>query len=272
MAEVAKSESKTESDIKKTDRKPKKRGRVVASFLILFFILAGLAAVTVFNVFNLRNRYIYPALARIPFIGGFIPNTAVNPEDLSAMPSDQLIARINVLESQLSKAQDDLAAANGTIADDKKQIDNLSVYESQQLQYKQDKADFDQRVAMGDPQAYADYYQAISPENADILYPKAAAASAQDAEVKKYLNDIKAMDETTAANVLQQMIGADMNLVVSIMQGLDSRTAGAILTEMDPQSAASIIKMMSPYNAVPAAIQSQAAPGLTVNSLTDLPQ
>jgi len=251
-------------------RKPKKRGNGVASFLILFLILAALVSILAFNLFNIRNGYIYPYLARIPLIGGFIPITANNPEDLGSMTADQMIARINDLESQLSQAQDQLKAANDTIGGDKTQIDQLKEFQSQQLQYKQDKLDFDQRVAMGDPQAYADYYQSISPENAEILYPKAAAEADRNTGIKNYLNDIKAMDEVSAADMLQQMIGADMRLVVSIMQGLDSRTSGNILSEMDPQSAASIIKMMSPYNAAPAV--TPAAPGQTVNSLTDMPR
>jgi len=274
-----------EENIKK---KPKKKRRAVAPFLILLFILAGLVSVLAFNAFNVRDRYIYPPLAKIPFVGGFIPNTAGRPEDLGAMQPDQLIARINELESALSKAQNDLTAADAVIADNNTQIENLKVFESQQLKFKQDKADFDQRVAMADPRAFADYYQAISPENAELLYPKAAAEADRAAEIKKYLNNIKAMDEATAAGMLQLLISTDMDLVVSIMRGLDSRVAGGILNEMDTRSSASIIKMMAPYNAAPAAMLIQptaAAPfqstttaplqiaaAQTVNSLTDVSQ
>jgi len=267
-------------DIKKTaaedaDRKPekkvKKKRRGIASFLILFFILAALVSIVVFNLDNIRDRYIVPTLAKLPLVGGFIPNTANNPEDMSAMTSDQMIARINDLESQLSKAQADLKSANDTIQNNQSEIDTLNAFKAQQLQFKQDKAAFDQQVAMGDPQAYADYYASISPDNAERLYPQAAATAAQTGVIQKYLSDIKAMDETNAAAMLQQMIGTDMNLVVSIMQGLDSRIAGNILSEMDPQNAASVIKMMAPFNAAPT-VYPTATPNQVVNGLTDLPQ
>jgi len=271
MADEKKSAAPGDAAVIKTKKKPGKRGRGIAPFLILFFILAALTGVLVFNLFNLRNRYIYPAMARIPFIGGFVPNTAMSPEDLGAMSVDRLTARINELESQLSQSRDDLAAANDIIGSDKAEINRLKAFEAQQLQFKQEKADFDQRVAMSDPQAYADYYRSIYPENAEILYPKAAAEAERVAAVKKYLSDIKAMDEVSAANMLQQMIGSDMKLVVSIMQGLDSRIAGGILSEMNPQNAGIVIKMMSPFNMAPAAPLGQPAPDQIVNSLTDMP-
>jgi len=252
-------------------KKPRRKGNRVAPFLILFFILAALVGIVAFNLFNLRNQYIYPALAKIPLVGGFIPNTAASPEVLDEMSSEQLTARVNELEAQLSQAQDQLKAANTAIDNDKSQIETLTVYQSQQLQFKQQKEAFDQQIAMGDPQAYVNYYQSISPDNAEKLYPQAAAAAAQSAEVKKYLADIKAMDVTNAAAMLQQMIGTDMNLVVSIMRGLDSRIAGSILSGMNPQNAAGVIKMMAPFNNT-STVYSAMSPAQVVNSLTDVPQ
>ena len=243
--------ARPETGTGKPDKKGKKKGRGIASFLILFFILAALVSVIVFNLFNIRNRYIYPALAKLPLIGGFVPISAANPEDLGAMSPDQLIARVSELESQLSQAQDQLKTANDTIDSGKTEMDRLKAFESQQLEFKQQKADFDERIAMADPQAYADYYQLISPENAEALYPQAAADAGRAAETKKYLNDIKAMDTTGAADMLQQMIGSDIGLVVMIVQGLDSRTAGGILSEMSAQNAASVVKMMAPNTQAP---------------------
>ena len=271
MADDIKNET-AEISVKKREKKTKEKRRWVASFLILFFILAALVSVIAFNLFNLRDRYIYPFLAKLPVIGSFIPNTAGMPEDFSAMTPDEMIARINDLELQLSQAKDDIVTANDTIDNNRIEINRLKAFEAQQLEFKKEKADFDQRVAMGDPNAYADYYQHISPDNAETLYPQAAAEASRSIEIKKYLSDIKAMDETSAANVLQRLIGSDMNLVVSILQNTDSRIVGGILSEMDPQSAASIIKMMAPFQTNQFVYPAVATPASEiVNTLTELP-
>jgi flagellar motility protein MotE (MotC chaperone) len=256
------------------DRTPvksvKKVRRGVAAFLTLFFILAAIVSVMAFNVFNIRNRYIYPALSKLPLVGKLTP-TADMTEDFDAMTPERMIARINELEARLSGANEEIKAAGEIIEKNKAEIERLKIFEDQQLNFKHEKEDFDRRVAMADPAAYADYYGSIYPENAEILYPQAAAESSRLSEIDKYMADITAMDEVSAANVLRQMIGSDMDLVVSILQGMDSRGVGNILSEMDPSEAASIIKMMAPFDAAPAAYPT-AAPTDIVNELNDLPE
>ena len=283
-------EIRNEAEIKALDKKPEKTAKKnrlsIAPFLILLIILAAIVSILTFNLFNLRDRYIYPFLSRLPLIGGFIPITADMPEDFSTMTTDEMIARINDLEEQLFYANQEIKEADKTIERNKSEIDRLKIFEAQQLQFKQDKADFDEQVAMANPQAYASYYESISPENAEFLYPRAVAELSRMSELRKYMSDIAQMDEVSAAAVLQQMIGTDMDLVVSIMRHMESRNAGAILSEMNPGSAASIIKMMAPFNATPHIYQTTAsvvtpagtpvispaaAPEQIVNELTELP-
>ena len=251
--------------------KKKKRG-IITSFLILFIVLAALVSVLAFNLFNLRDLYIYPFLAQIPFIGGFIPPTSDMPENFGAMSREEMIARINSLEEQLYNAKREVLAVEETVDANRSEINRLKVFEEQQLDFKREKADFDRRIAMSDPQAFKDYYESIYPENAEVLYPYAEKEASRISEIKKYLNDITQMDETSAANVLQQMIGTDMDLVVSIIQNLESRNAGSILSEMDTLSAASVIKMMAPFstNSAPY-VYPALTPTEIVNEQTELP-
>ena len=254
-----------------TKKKPVKKRRGLVSFLILFFILAALVSVIFFNLFNLRDRYIYPFLSKLPIIGGFIPITGEMPDNFSAMTTDEMIARINKLDADLFSAKAEIKAANETINKNRIEIDRLKAFEEQQYKFKQEKAEFDQRIALADPQAYVDYYESVYPENAEILYPRAAAEVSRLSEITKYLSDISQMDEVNAAIVLQELIGTDMDLVVSIMRGLDSRKAGSILSEMDRRSAAGVIKMMAPFNAAPVVYPAAAAEEI-VNELTELPE
>jgi len=273
MAGIIRKKAAPETISKKTTKVVKKKRRGIASFLILFFFLAALVSILVFNLFNIRDRYIYPFLSGIPLVGGFIPITS-EPENFGAMTADEMLARINKLDEQLFRANEEIRASAETIDRNNIEINRLKVFEEQQLRFKQEKADFDRLVAMADPQAYTDYYESIYPENAEILYPRAAAEASRASKINKYLSDITQMDEVSAAIVFQQLIGTDMDLVVSILQGLDSRKAGAILSELsdrDPRSAASVLKMMAPLNVTPVAFPT-ITPQEIVNQLADMPE
>ena len=253
------------------ETKPKKLKRAIASFLILFLILATLVGIMVFNLFNIRDRYVYPFLYRIPFIGGFIPISDEMLENFDVMTEADMIARINELEEKLYNANSEIKEANETIGRNRTEIERLKIFEEQQRNFKYEKADFDQRVALGDPQAYIEFFESVFPENAELLYPRAITEASRAADIRKFMNDISNMDEASAADALQHMIGTDMPLVVSIMQNMDSRNAGSILSEMDARHAASVMKMMAPFGTLPINYTA-ASPSDIVDQLTDLPR
>jgi flagellar motility protein MotE (MotC chaperone) len=225
--------------------KRKKRHILAPLLIILALIIAGVG-IFGFNLFGWRDSHIYPALAKVPLIGRWIPQAATAPDDFSAMSRDQLVAQATTLSNQVKDLQSQLDAANTQNTSNQAEITRLQAFENQQTQFKADKADFDAQVALNDPQAYANYYASISPENAEKLYPQAAAAAQASTQLKNYVSNFTNMDESNAAEVLAQMVPTDMNLVVSILDHMDSQSAGDILNEMPAATAASVMKMMAP--------------------------
>lgn len=226
-----------------SEKRTNKRKRPVP-FLVILLILGGAGAVVfMLNPFGLRDNVVYPMLSNIPVVKDYLPvGWTAEPE----LTTEQLRARVKELENQLAARDEGIIRLEEKNSQNAIEIDRLREFEGQQLRYKQDKASFDERVAMEDPQAFADYYQKIAPENAEILYPLAAAQSENDNEVKRYISTFSEMDEEEAAAVLQQLIATDMNLVVAILRGMNNRAASAVLGSMDAAAAASVSKMMAP--------------------------
>jgi flagellar motility protein MotE (MotC chaperone) len=235
-------ETETPVVVEKKVKERKKRSVIPLLFTVLLLCGAGIA-IFAFNLFGLRDNIVYPLLSNIPVVKDYLPVGQEAAPDLSVQ---QLRERVTELENQLSEKDRNISELEERDIQSVGEINRLREFESQQLQFKQDKAAFDERIAMQDPQAFAEYYERMSPENAELLYPTAAAKSEIDGEIKRYISNFTEMDEEDAAAVLQQLVSTDMNLVVAILRGMNNRASSAVLGAMDAAAAASVSKMMAP--------------------------
>jgi len=222
----------------------KKRSKA-APLIVLLAVLAAAAAVLAFDVFGLRTGVVIPALEQAPIIRNLLPPAnAGAPADAPA--AAELSARVNDLTGQLLQSQRDVQTLIDSNDALRAENDRLKVFEAQQEQFKSDKAAFDRMIAMNDPQAYADFYASVSPENAEKLYGEAVGLSEQSAEERKYAKLIAGMDSAAAAAALETLVPTDIGLVVSVLGNMDSASASAILNEMKTKNAAVVAKMMAP--------------------------
>lgn len=251
--------SDTSSDGKKKKKKKGKKpkiegmeverrgiGKIVAVFIALLLI-GGLSALLFFNIFGIRTRYLTPMLRNIPIIGNLVGTEEGGESDpYAGATREELVAMINSLRAQndeLSAANQSLDERNMLFADE---ITRLQEFEAGQLQFREEKAEFDRMIAMNDPAAYASFYESVSPENADILYEEAAASVQREKDFKKYISTIQAVDAAEAALIMDELIRTDMDLVVLILNNLDSETSGEILANMTTRNAASAMRRMVP--------------------------
>jgi hypothetical protein len=242
-AVAAKDLPEAEQDAAKKPRIKKKRKAAPA--IILVFLIIAAAAVIYFNLFNVRELYIYPLLRRIPIVSSIIP-IEEEADPLASMTPDELRSEVLSLRRQLEEAENDLKDQAEQSAKYVEQIKGLQAFEDQQVAFKQDKAAFDDMIALKDPAAYAAFYEKVSPENAERLYPRAASLSERAQELKKYAQLFARMDETNAAAALEELIPTDMNLVVMVMASIDADRAGEIFDQMTPANVAAVTKMMAP--------------------------
>ena len=218
-----------------------------APALILLAVIAAVAAVLAFNVFGFRSRYVIPLLERVPIVRNLLPPAdAAGHGEAQTLSSAELYARINDLTGQLLQSQRSVQSLID--GNDALRAENarLKAFEEQQEQFKSDKAEFDRLIAMRDPQAYADFYAQVSPDNAETLYSEAVGLARQSVEARQYAKLIAGMDSSAAAAALEALIPTDIDLVVGVLRNMESASASAILDGMQTKNAAVVAKMMAP--------------------------
>jgi hypothetical protein len=259
VASTGKKEKKPKKKKEKKEKNPegkrgKKGGFPIVPILVLLVLLALIVAVLGFNVFDLRDRYILPYLRSAPLIGSMIPAATPIPEDspegYAAMSPEEIANTITALNYQIEKLQADLKTAQDQNTQDAGTIAALRGYESQIEAYRQTKALFDEMVASGNPRGYADFYQSISPENADRIYQDTISSLQFSADDKKLANIYANLDPSNAAAAITELMGGSTDLALRILRNLDTVMLADILSEMTPANVAVITRLLAP-TAVP---------------------
>ncbi|MDR1532558.1 MAG: hypothetical protein LBS62_10350 [Clostridiales bacterium] len=231
----------------KKRKEPKKGGAPWLGLLVAGALIIGLAAgAFALNIFGVRDRYLAPLVRGIPILNNIIrlPETETDP--LAGLTREELAARVAALETQLedAKAQvDHMTSQNEINVND---LARLQQYEQQQQQYQQDKEAFDRMIAENNPDAYRQFYESIAPQNAETLYREAVGSAQADRQLKNYIDTYSSMDAAKAADIFENLIATDMQLIVQILNGMDKDHRGEILAEMDAANAASVTKQLAP--------------------------
>lgn len=211
----------------------KKRGRLfklIIAGIIFIIILSISVAILGFNVGNIRDKYLRPGLERIPIINNLLP--PLEEEQIQEQPVDEKQQTIDSLTAEIEELN--------------KEISRLKEFEQAQLEFKAEKEEFDKMIALNDPKAYSNFYETISPENAEELYKQAINQEVVDKEFKDYIQTFENMKKDAAATILEELIITDMDLVITILNNLSSKKRSEILSAMDPQNAASCSRLLSP--------------------------
>lgn len=234
-------------------KKKNKGGSGAKIFIVIFalFILAALIAIIGFNVFNIRDGQLMPALSKIPVIGSFISTEeSQGADEYEAYTNEDLIQKINTLTAELENERTLREAAEKRndiyLQENDNLADKLEGFDERYQQFIQERNEFEERIVFNNPSDYSSYYESVNPENAEILYPIAKLTAEREAELKKYINLVSATDETKAAKILEELIPTDLDLVVLVMRNINVETGGEILSAMSAENGAAVLKRMSP--------------------------
>ncbi len=227
------------------ESKPKKK-KGSKLWPIVGVLTAGALIVWVFssNLFGIREKSV-DLLRKIPIVNNIVKSPSET-NLYASMTREELIAKVESLNSQLTQSQTDLAEAQEKFSTTAKEMDRLQKVEQQQISFKKEKEAFDKMIAAKDPAAYKSFYERIEPETAKELYKQAVGSVAQSTLEKKYLADITAMKDKAAAAALEDMVGTNLDLVVNILRKLDKDKTGSILSIMETTKAAEVLKRMTP--------------------------
>lgn len=242
-------ELQEQSKKQKTKKIKIKKGKSkIIPIFIMFSILGGLGAAIYFNTFGIRNQYIIPLIQKIPIVKNILPVTDEELASVKELSKEELITKNNDLEKQIAtliEENDILDKKNKLYGEE---VSRLQDIEYQQVKYKKEKEEFDTMIVAGDQKAFLQFYEKISPQNADKLYTEALVSTQQTKEKKSFVSTFSAMDEKSASKILEEMLTSDMDLVVDVLKNVGSERSAAILSAMDTKNAASVAKRMSPKN------------------------
>jgi flagellar motility protein MotE (MotC chaperone) len=185
-------------------------------------------------------------LQNIPIVKNLIPAENNIEGEYASYTPEQLADEIDKFKTANEIDQETIKSLNEKNDLYVEEISRLKDFEDQQAVFKAEKEEFDRMIAMNDTGAYEAFYETVNPETAEILYKEAVIANQSSARVKEYIASFTAMDGGAAAEILEQMVPTDINLVVVIINALDPDTRAGILSEMTPENAAVVVKMTAP--------------------------
>jgi len=234
-----------EEDFLPSEERKKKSPLFIAIiiFIILFLVIA---AVIRFNVGNLSEKYLRNFLENVPIISNLLPASKKDGNKYVNLTKEELIKEINNLESQLERKEEQLASYQNAIERLEAEVKRLREIEEQQLQFKLDKDEFSKQVAQDNPEAFMKFFESIYPDTAAQIYEELLGEEVNTQEIKKYAEPFQTMDPASAAEVVEEMMVTDMDLVVLIFNNIDSEQQAAIIEEMNPERAARLVKSLAP--------------------------
>ncbi len=230
--------------------KKSKSGVVTLIIGLLFFLIitGSLVAILGFNAFNIREKYLRSTMEKIPIV-----RMLLSPVEEGSETSVPVAENVNDLKNKILELEKQVELQNNTINTLSKDNDDLNLenkrlkeIESMQADFKKQKEEFDNLIALNDPTAYSTFYEKIAPENAENLYVTAKISAEQKRELKKYTETFEEIDADTGAKVLEEMIIADIDLVVLILKNVTTEQRAKLIAGMGTENAAKVVKYLAP--------------------------
>ncbi len=239
---------KKEEKLRKKEAKKSKKGnkpfRLIFKVILLIIILFIISFIIVKNdLFGMGDSFLGDFLKEVPIVNSFLPPELEGSESLGR---DELL----IENAKLEKEVEALKTKNEVLEKQREnlelEIDRLKLFETEYLEFKTAKEAFDLEVASGDPVQYVNYYSSIYPENAERIYKEIVGEVYNQEEVARYIARFEALDASTCAQILEELIFTDLNLVVAIIDEMVVDKSAEVLENMDSVNASMVMKRLTP--------------------------
>lgn len=227
---------------------------VIVTAIIIIVWLGILALLVKLDVGGFGSNVLAPILGDVPVLNKILPETEETEvgvgESYGGYNSlKDAVDQIERLELQLDQAQSNLDADAEEISKLKAEIERLSTFERNQIEFQRIKNEFYEEVVYAEngpgAEAYARYYEAMDPETAQNLYKEVVAEQKESEEVLNYAQAYSEMKPKEAAAIFEEMTN-NLDLAARILGVMEPDDRGKILGAMDPAIAARITKIMDP--------------------------
>lgn len=252
-----KSKDKTKTKVSKdnvADNEEGKKGKLGIMFLLSFLVIFGALILLIkLDVGGLGTKILGPSLKDVPVVNLILPEMPTEELDSGEVfdynfeTIDEAVERLKATEILLKEKEKEAEKLNETLSQNKAEIERLKVFEAEQLQFEQDKAEFDRLVAeQADPETFMEYVERMYPESALEIYENIVAEKQVNEEIASVANMYQEMKPKNAAAILEETVNRDIDMAAEILLQLDPSQAGAILAAMDSTIADKVSRYMYP--------------------------
>lgn len=226
----------------------------IVTAVIIIVWLGILALLIKMDVGGFGSNVLAPVISDVPVLNKILPkSTETEVEDGESYGGytnlKDAVDQIERLELQLEQAQSNINVDSEEIAQLKAEVERLSTFEANQIEFQRIKNQFYQEVVYAEKgpgaEEYARYYETMDPETAQNLYKEVVAEEAVSEEIKDYAQAYSEMKPAEAAAIFEEMTN-NLDLAARILGVMEPDDRGAILGKMDPEIAARITKIMDP--------------------------
>ncbi len=227
---------------------------VIVTAIIIVVWLGILALLIKLDVGGFGSNVLAPILNDVPVLNKILPETEETEVSVGESYGGynslrDAVDQIERLELQLAQAQSNLDTDAEEIAKLKAEVERLSTFERNQIEFQRIKNEFYEEVVYAEngpgAEAYARYFEAMDPETAQNLYKEVIAEEKESEEVLNYAQAYSEMKPKEAAAIFEEMTN-NLDLAARILGVMEPDDRGAILGAMDPEIAARITKIMDP--------------------------
>ena len=160
---------------------------------------------------------------------------------------EEAVEILKLTEKMLTEKDEEADTLNEQLTQLTAEVERLKVFETNQLQFEADKAQFDNLVATTpDAIVYSDWFEKMNPENAAEIYAEVAGEVAVSEELKGTISIYQSMKPDEAAAILEEMSVTKLDQVATIIRELSSEQAADVLGSMEPTTAGKITTYIFP--------------------------
>lgn len=232
-------------------------GKVVAFFVTIIIFLIWLAIIVLlvkWDVGGFGSTVLAPVIKDVPYLNQILPDTVL--EEISTEDDeyayntlDDAIARIKELEIELVEAQNEKSKDATYIAELEQKAAELELYRQEEAAFEAEKEKWYEEVVFSedspDIEEYKEFYEAIEPANAEVLYKQVVEQTLEDEKIEEYVATYSSMKPKEAAAIFDTMTD-NLKLVADILLNMDAQSRADILGKMDSETAAKVTEIMEP--------------------------
>jgi hypothetical protein len=168
------------------------------------------------------------------------------PAELQPAEVQELQRRITQLEAQLEASETALTNARNLNTAYESQIADLRSFEAQIGRYNLHRRQFIDFVAHGHPREFNEWFRYAFPDRAAQIYERTLAMEEIDREFRRFAQPYRDMDADAFATFAENMLPANPELLIRIMQTKNSARLAAVFEEMNPEILPTITQLMEP--------------------------